>query len=407
MKHRRASLLLTAAIAVGLIACGDDTGTGATAGSGGDGGSGGSGAAGGTGGTTDGGGGAGGGEGGVATTGPIEAEPNVWTFVEFPTATCMDGSPTGIGVNINPDSDDVVIFLMGGNACFNLGSCLIVANKDGYDSAKFDNDVEDFLSQSDYFDRTNEANPFKDFSYVFVPYCTGDVHAGEKSDVEIANNTYQFHGFTNMSKYLERVVPTFSDATRVVLTGVSAGGFGAAYNYDQVATAFGADVPVTLLDDSGPPMGTEFVPSCLQAHFIETWGVDQTWPSDCTECTTDLFLEPYVNYILDKYPERSLGVISSEGDETIRSFWGYGNNDCANLNGGPPPYDPAKYKQGLEDLRDRIGANGTLRLFMVPGTEHVFVDNGLGAVTVDGVTLEEWMVQAINEDPKWPNVSAP
>ncbi|NUP06715.1 MAG: hypothetical protein HOW73_11735 [Polyangiaceae bacterium] len=408
--HHKALLpLLIALLGAPLVAaCGDDTETG------GSGGAGGNPSTGGSGGTADGGaaeggaGGVGGGEGGVATTGPIDAPADQWTFVEFPGATCMDGSPTGIGINPHATSDDVVIFLMGGNACFNFASCLIVANPDGYGSEKFDNDVADFLSASPYFDRQNPDNPFRDYSYVFVPYCTGDVHAGDKADVVINDKTYQFHGFSNMRQYLERIVPTFTDASSVVLTGVSAGGFGAAYNYDQVASAFGNDVNVTLIDDSGPPMAEEFVPQCLQQHFVDTWGIENTLPEDCAECGVNgIFLEPFINYVFDKYPDRSLGLVSSEGDATIRQFWGFGENDCASINGAPAAYPEDKYLAGLEDLRDRIGADGRFKMFLVPGTEHVFVDNGLDAVTVNGVALEDWIVQGIEGDPNWANVSEP
>lgn len=404
------TFVLPVLLGVSLVAigCGDDTATGgAGGGEAGAPSTGGSNPGGGSEGGAGGGVG-GGGEGGQLPTGPIDAPADEWTFVEFPGATCMDGSPTGIGINPHPTSDDVVVFLMGGNACFNKVSCLIVANKDGYDAEKFAADVAGDISTTQYFDRSNPDNPFRDFSYVFVPYCTGDVHAGEKADVEIDDTTYQFHGFTNMTQYLERVVPTFPDATRVVLTGVSAGGFGAAYNYDQVATAFGADVPVTLIDDSGPPMGEEFVPACLQQHFMDTWGIGETLPADCADCGEGgLFLEPFINFVLNKYPDRSLGLVSSEGDATIRQFWGYGENDCAGMDGAPPPYSAEKYEAGLIDLRDRIAEDSRFRLYMVPGTEHVFVDNGLDAVTVNNVALEDWIVQALEEDPAWDNVSEP
>ncbi len=52
--------------------------------------------------------------------------------------------------------------------------------------------------------------------------------------------------------------------TKVLLTGISAGGFGAAANYPQVARAF-APVPVYDLDDSGPPGAEDpYLPKCLQ-----------------------------------------------------------------------------------------------------------------------------------------------
>jgi len=338
----------------------------------------------------------------------IDAPANEWTWVEFPDSSCMDGTPTGIGINPHATSDDVVIFMMGGYACFNPTSCTFVAHKDGYSSAEFGDEKTEVIDQRYMFDRDNPDNPFRDFSYVFVPYCSGDAYTGDKADVEVAGDTYQFHGYRNLTQFLERVVPTFPEAARVVLMGESAGGFGAFYNYDHVASAFGPDVKVTLIDDAGPPMSEEFVPECLQQIFIDTWGAGQTLPSGCSDCDVEgVWLEPYVDYLLATYPDRSLGVISSEADATISSFWSFGNDDCAGIDDPPGEYAPEKYKAGLEDLRDRIaGDDGRLRLFMIPGDEHVFSDNGLGVVNIEGVSMEEWIQQALDEDPAWPNVSA-
>ncbi len=390
----RISLLAFALCSLPLLHCDEDSSTGGAGGTGAGGAAGGSGGSGGS------------GSGGAPVEPPFDLEPDTWTFIDFPDAHCMNGTPTGIGINAHASSQDVVIFLQGGNACFNLLSCAVTANPDGYDAETFDEERE-FLDTSPYFDRGNDANPLKDFSYAYVPYCTGDVHAGERADANVGGEVRQFHGYTNMGKYLERLVAEFPNAKRVVLSGVSAGGFGAAYNYDQVATAFGPDVKVTLIDDSGPPLSEEFIPECLQEHMRETWGITDTLPADCDGCSDPIWIEPFINHIMTKYPERSLGIISSESDETISNFWSFGENDCATLNGGFSAYPAGKYRQGLEDLRDRIAADagGRFGLFLIEGDEHVFLDNGF-TVTVDGTKLEEWIGLAIAEDAGFGNVSA-
>ena len=401
----RASLsnfALMTILAAPLLHCGDDTGTGASTtgggGSGGveDGGGGGTAGSGGTGGT-----------GGAGASGPINAPADEWTFIDFPEAVCMNGTPTGIAINPHASSEDVLLFLEGGNACFNLISCLSTANLDGYDAAKFASQGPGTLDGSPYLDRDNAANPLADFSYVYVPYCTGDVHAGDIADVMVAGEVRQFHGHKNMGLYLDRLVQTFPNAKRVVLSGASAGGFGAAFNYDLVAEAFGPSVKVTLIDDSGPPMGDQFIAECLQSHLKTTWGLSETLPADCVDCAADSWAEPFVNHILTKFPERSIGLISSEADATITTFWAFGEDNCAKLNSGLPIYPEGKYLLGLEDLRDRIGAGTNFGMFLVPGDEHVFMDNGLNAVSVDGVKLEDWIRDAIAEEPTWGSVSAP
>ncbi len=339
---------------------------------------------------------------------PLDLPADTWTWVDFPDSLCMNGTPTGIAVNPSSTSKKVVIFLMGGNACFNQISCAITANTDGYAKPEWDDEAAD-ITTAQFFDRTDADNPLRDYTYVYVPYCTGDVHAGDASDVTIGSDTWQFHGRKNMEAYLKRLVATYGDADQVLLTGVSAGGFGAAISYDLVASAF-CNTDVALIDDSGPPMGANFLAPCLQKHMMETWGLDKTLPADCPDCkpADGAFAEPYVKYILAKYPEATLGLVSTEGDSTIRNFWGFGENNCASLMGAPDPYSEEKYKAGLEDLRDRIVAGqGRFKLFMSPGTEHVLLDNDPTTVVAGGVTLKDWLTQALTNDPAWDDVNDP
>src|SRR5262249_14893868 len=152
---------------------------------------------------------------------------------------------------------------------------------------------------------------------------------------EIANKMRSFHGAGNMDQYLARILDTFPDAKRVVVSGESAGGFGAAFNYDRVARAFGSKVDVRLLDDSGPPMAVAYVPACLQKVFLDTWGLDKTLPPGCSDCAQadGVFMEPFLTYVAKTYDKRRAALISSTEDKVISQFWGYGDDDCANVGG--------------------------------------------------------------------------
>lgn len=371
----RTSTWIALASSVTLLACGDDSATGT---------------------------GSGGGGGGAQSL-AIDAPADTWTWVDFPESQCMTGTPFGIGINPSSTSDEVMIFFEGGNACFNLASCAVTANKDGYDATTFA--AEPSITNR-YFDRADPSNSFKDMSFIYVPYCSGDLHFGDIGDVNVGNKVRQFRGAANTAAFLKRIVPTFPDATKVVVTGVSAGGFGAALNYDQVATAFGAGVDAVLIDDSGPPMADAYIPPCLQKHLVETWGYEQ---SLCAECLgpNKTFAEEFVTYLTGKYPTASLALISSDEDETISQLLGFGENDCVDLDAfGPPPYDPAKYTAGLVDLRDRVAAGTSFRLYLIESTEHVWLDNDTTTVDVAGVTLHDWIGQALSHDAAWANVPA-
>ncbi len=328
----------------------------------------------------------------------IDAPEGEWTFIDFPDAHCMNGTSTGIGINPSSASSNVAIYMQGGGACFDFISCGSVANQDGYGAAKLAGWASTNGS-SNLFDRTNADNPIKDWSFVFVPYCTGDIHGGNEPD---GAGGREFVGFENVRQYLMRLVPTFADATQVLLSGSSAGGFGAAYNYDQVQTAFGCDVDVVLVDDAGPPMADEYLKPCLQQTWRDQWGLNDTLPADCSACrgADGGGIINYFSYVLAKYPDRRIGLISSTGDDTIRTFFGYGYSpSCSTpVVGGMPASD---FEAGLNDLRDRFGDSPGFGTFYLDERTHTYLERDISATQAGGISLEDWVRLAIEDDPAW------
>lgn len=392
-------------MAFGLNACGDadDTTPGDSNLDGG-----GAGGAGGAGDAGTGAGGSGyGGSGGASdfTPGePITAADKSWTWVQVAGSTCLNNTETGIGVNLNPDSDKVLILLAGGNACFSNLTCLITANTNGYGESKFDGE-KGGLSGIGAFNRNDASNPFKDWNHIYVPYCSGDVFAGD--NVATVGSERHFKGYVNMGLFLERIVPTFPDAEQIVLSGLSAGGFGAAFNLTRTQDAFG-DVPVLALDDSGPPMSNDYLHACIQNHFRVTWGLDRTLPKGCPECSAAAdgsFMQPYMEYIGTNYPDSNFGLISSNEDSTIKQFWGYGENDCASILGAPPGYPMGKFDAGLADAREMIAPFPNMKIYELDSSGHVWLDKSPGSVSSGGVVLADWINQMLSDDPNWDHVN--
>ena len=214
---------------------------------------------------------------------------------------------------------------------------------------------------SGIFDTANTANPFKDWNMVYIPYCTGDVHFGTKSGTPPGMPAaQQFMGYRNMQKFIGRVVPTFKDkVNRVVMTGVSAGSFGAALNYSMVQDAFGS-VKVDALLDSGAPFSDQYMPICMQKRWRELWGLNDALPPDCTECKRDDgggFIK-MADFLIKKHPNATLAVVTSIQDEVIRLFFSVGLQNCANYDTADPvaitlgQLDPNVYYPAAE-LRSR------------------------------------------------------
>jgi hypothetical protein len=327
------------------------------------------------------------------------AAPSGWTWYAIEGAVCRDGSPTGFYVR-KGSADKLLIYLEGGGACSSPGFCSYnpasdnqVLSGDGETVAGSIGGATSGRQQpgtAGIFDTAQAENPFKDWSQIYVPYCTGDVHFGTRTNVMLPGVSagQQFVGYLNMKKFMSRIVPTFqAQVTRVVLTGASAGGFGALLNYSMVQDAFGSAL-VSVLDDSGPsfPDNARYMPACLQKNWREIWGFKDSLPSDCSECmqADGGGLADYAKYIFRKHPNASIGLVSSMQDEVIRLFYSSGLQNCGSFTTADPTtitlgqldetvYMPgADYTAGLTEVRTKYAATGKFATYYLGGANQTF-----------------------------------
>ena len=141
------------------------------------------------------------------------------------------------------------------------------------------------------FDFTNAANPFKDWNSVYVPYCTGDVHFGTADKVDHPERRPASRRCPtavrrplNMQQFIARIVPTFPNVTQVVLTGASAGGFGAGAQLRHGAGLVRPTYPSSCSTTPGRPSAHQYLPACMQKKWRAHWGFDAALPPDCAEC---------------------------------------------------------------------------------------------------------------------------
>lgn len=133
---------------------------------------------------------------------------------------CADGSEFTFWSR-TADPDKVVLFFQGGGACFSAETCSFT---DGTyqvqaSGAQVANDAPTGI-----FDFANEDNPLRDWSFIFVPYCTGDVHIGDNVHEYADDLTVAHVGYRNARSALDHLVAEFGDADEVLVTGSSAGG---------------------------------------------------------------------------------------------------------------------------------------------------------------------------------------
>ena len=308
--------------------------------------------------------------------------PLEWTYVEVEGTTCLNGKTAGFGIYYNPSSTNVMIYLEGGGACFS----------DACDFTAFN---IPFVPPADgIFSRSNQKNPVRDWTMVYVPYCTGDIHAGDNV-ATLGGQLRYFRGYRNVTRFLEVLVPSLP-TERVLLTGISAGGFGAALNAAQVADAYGDAVELTVVDDSGPPLSNAVIPPCLQSTFREVWGLDGTILAGCPECAADDFATDLLAHVLHNYPSVRFALYSNTADQIIRTYmgagWGGGKHD--HCEGFPTPVPIQAYAGDLDAVRAEHLAS--ISTFYLTGIGHTVLRVSYYITSVGGTSVPEWLAKVLD-----------
>lgn len=323
-----------------------------------------------------------------------------WQYHEISGAQCRDGSPAGFYMRSSDTSTNLVIYLEQGGACFNATLCEFnPANVDETMTGRTLSETVGGMRFGDrqqppttgMFDFSRSDNPYRDWNMVWVPYCTGDAHAGSRPNALVPGvaEPQQFVGYMNMQKFVGHIVPTFHDAEHVVLTGTSAGSFGAGLSFNQTQDAFGS-TPVTLIMDSGVPFSDTFMGPCLQGTWRELWNFEALLPPECSACRSadGGGLIELVFFSARKYPGARLGIISATEDDVMRFFYGFGENGCQ----GGGAYAEGKYTAALTDLRALAAPYAAqFASYYVPGIQHMYEQfDDFYEPRAGGLTIASW-----------------
>lgn len=149
-------------------------------------------------------------------------------------------------------SKNLAVYFEGGGACWDDLTCtfpiaevpppvpqfFVPSIPAGTDPATFDG----------IFRFDDMSNPIRDWSVVYIPYCTGDVHTGsitrQYSNVGHpvlplpAAFAIEHRGFDNFMVVLEWIKANFDAPKSILVAGSSAGGYGATANFPWLAQAY-------------------------------------------------------------------------------------------------------------------------------------------------------------------------
>nr|CAG4649174.1 EOG090X02ZJ [Scapholeberis mucronata] len=181
-----------------------------------------------------------------------EPPPTQKILLKDKSAVCNDGSPAGYFIRKSYGSKRWIVFLEGGWYCYDKRSCESRWSRlRGFMTS---NMWPDTRQVSGILSPDPEENPYWwNANHVYVPYCSSDSWSG--SSPAGSTSRFAFMGSAIIQEVLRDLLPQgLLNASKLMLTGSSAGGTGVMLNLDRVTDFLrtqGSTAEVRGVTDSG------------------------------------------------------------------------------------------------------------------------------------------------------------
>ncbi|KAL4169770.1 hypothetical protein KRP22_010683 [Phytophthora ramorum] len=318
--------------------------------------------------------------------------------------------------NADLDKSNLMIFFQGGGACADADTCAFGLQCSLGASATFTTAA--IASSAGVLNRSISDNMFKDWNIVFIPYCTGDIHIGNRvtaayeSGIEVLLGNSQclgldyamhMNGYNNTMAVLDWALENYPEVDNLIVGGESAGSLGAQVHSAKIAEMWEVDAKDTrfsVLADSYVGVVPENHPAAeLLVYYgacTNDFGLDEDIVRAC-EAGTATTIE-MIEALLEAQSEGNWLFIDSKGDKTQRYFYALVDEGIL----GYPFSDLISEEDFFSNMSAILDAYQTvsskITTFYVEGTKHVFLaDSNFTSYESDGGLLlgdviNEWLV---------------
>jgi len=317
--------------------------------------------------------------------------------------TCSDGSPFQFFVRA-ADPTQVVFYLQGGGGCWTAQTC----DPEGRPTYTM-TALEEMHSPSGADPEEGTAhgiaafnhpeNPFADHSFVFVPYCTGDVHIGDRDAVyevpateeEPAREvTIHHRGYTNGRAALDWTYEHFPGPETVFITGSSAGSIPSPVYARHFAEHY-PDARVTALGD-----GAGGYRQIGDTRPHESWGTLAALShfENMADTSTENFsFETLYIKAAKAHPETMFARYDTAEDDVQIQFLQIGG---VSTEGGLQPLLDANEA----DIDAALEGQDNYRSYIAPGELHtIMLRPQFYSFESDGVRVRDWVASLAAGDP--------
>jgi hypothetical protein len=311
-----------------------------------------------------------------------------WRTIEPGGATlCSDGSSYRFFVHPG-DPAKLLVEFEGGGACWSGATC----EQDVY-TRRITIDPETARQQGllqGIYDRGNPENPLRDFTHVYIPYCTGDLHWGNRTQSYTGlrgGYTVEHRGATNASAALTWTSDNVTGPSQVVVAGCSAGGYGATLWSARIAQRYPGATLAHLSDSAAGVVPTGFFDTVLAA-----WNVGDAWPGFIPSLALEqldrskVALPDLYAGIAGYYPLSAFSQFNRTAD-TEQIFFYVLSKGSIGLN------DAAEWSAAMQTSIDRIEAeNPNFHAFTTSGAQHCIINQAsVYTTSAGGQRFVDWL----------------
>jgi len=307
--------------------------------------------------------------------------------------TCLDG-PFAFEV-LPGDRDKVLFFFQGGGACWSkdMQFCTRNISTGGVGLT------------TGVFDKTDARNPFKSFTIVNVPYCSGDAFIGH-ADSDVGKQ-FGYENALAAVKWTQANLNSDAQLQNMVISGDSAGSLGAQYWASHMLQTFTFEQASVLADSyAGVFPDSKLLP------VLENWKScdlpiwSPSLKAKCTSSTDPITVADVLDEAISSFPCVRFANIQSKQDPVQKGFY------CA-LEGGSVAgaalcelitSDAYVYHQA-NTIFERYNQHPNYVAYIVEGKQHTFTETSFfytasskGPQTSGTPMMYEWAGQFATGD---------
>ena len=320
---------------------------------------------------------------------PIEGE---WYQVTPDDAIASDGSEWH-GIFRKGSENKVIVYFFGGGV-----SITGETSEGGTDFFATTMMGQDFVAQGG-IGSTIDENPFKDWTFIVIPYASGDFHAGtgEYHYTENGKEKVVYHnGYNNYTSYMNIVKEYIGEPDTLLITGFSAGGFATSLLADDVIEHFPETENITVCVDSSLILYDGWHESA-----VNLWKTPQEISDRLT--TDNIVLDSLTALYKKRGDSVKILFDCSYRDDTLLQYQSYIDNGMMDNTKELGDRFQIDLKEMVEGLQTNIPSVGIYiwdygKDEETGNTQHTIISSNVFDKLGNDISVCEWIYKAVNGD---------